>query len=90
MTFPLTAFIEAGMARANYDKLEDGSFAAEIPEFEGVIAFGKTLTECQMELRSTLEDWILVGFHLGHRFPIIEGIDLNKSSHADVESVQTP
>ena len=90
MIFPLTAYIEAGMDLARYDKLEDGSFAAEIPELEGVVAFGKNLKACQTELRSTLEDWILVGFHLGHRLPIIAGIDLNKSSHANVESVQTP
>ena len=90
MTFPLTAYIEAGMELAKYDKLEDGSFAGEIPELEGVIAFGKTLKECQTELRSTLEDWILVGFHLGHRLPVIAGLDLNKSSPANVEPVQTP
>ncbi len=90
MVFPLTAYIEAGMELAMYDKLEDGSFAGEIPELEGVIAFGKTLKECQTELRSTLEDWILVGFHLGHRLPVIAGLDLNKPSHANVEPLQTP
>ena len=90
MIFPLTAYIEAGMELARYDKLEDGSFAGEIADLEGVIAFGKTLKACQTELRSTLEDWILVGFHLGHRLPVIAGIDLNKPSHANVESVQTP
>lgn len=78
------------MELARYDKLEDGSFAGEIPEMEGVIAFGKTLKECQTELRSTLEDWILVGFHLSHRLPIIAGIDLNKPSDANVEPLQTP
>ena len=89
MTFPLTAYIEAGMELARYEKLEDGSYGGEIPELEGVIAFGSTLQECQLELRSTLEDWILVGFHLGHRLPVIAGMDLNKPSHACVESVQT-
>ena len=90
MTFPLTAYIEAGLELARYDKLEEGSFAGEIPELEGVIAFGKTLKECQMELRSTLEDWILIGFHFGHRLPVIAGLDLYKPSHADVAPVQTP
>jgi len=90
MLFPLTAYIEAGMELARYDKLEDDSFAGEIPDLEGVIAFGKTLKECQTELRSTLEDWTLVGFHLGHRLPVIAGIDLNKPPHVHVEAVQTP
>jgi len=69
MTFVLTTYIEAAMALANYDKLEDGSFAGEIKKLPGVIAFGKTLKQCEVELRSTLEDWILVGLRLGHELP---------------------
>ncbi len=65
MTFPLTAYIEAALEMARYDKLEDGSFSGEIPKLKGVIAFGKSLRECENELRSTLEDWILVGLRLG-------------------------
>ncbi|RJQ29411.1 MAG: type II toxin-antitoxin system HicB family antitoxin [Peptococcaceae bacterium] len=45
------------MAQAMYDKLEDATFAGRIPVCTGVIAFGKTLRECEMELRSTLEEW---------------------------------
>ena len=77
------------MELARYDKLDDGSFAGEIIELEGVIAFGQSLKECQIELRSTLEDWIIVGFHLAHRLPVIAGIDLNKPSHVNMDPVQT-
>ena len=59
MTFALTAYIEAAMELAQFDKLEDGTFAGEIPKLPGVIGFGKTLKQCEHELRSTLEDWIL-------------------------------
>jgi len=48
---------------------------------KGVAAFGKTLRECEGELRSTLEDWILVGRRLGHKLPVLAGIDLNKVSN---------
>ena len=78
MTFPLTAYIEAALEMAHYDKLEDGSFAGEIPKLKGVIAFGKSLRECENELRSTLEDWILVALRLGQKLPVVVGIDLNK------------
>ncbi|MBW8048892.1 MAG: type II toxin-antitoxin system HicB family antitoxin [Cytophagales bacterium] len=74
----LTNYIENAISKAIYDKLEDGSFAGKIPNCKGVIAFGKTLKECQIELRSTLEDWIFVGLKLGHRLPVIAGVDLNK------------
>ena len=52
--FPITAYIEAALELACYDKLEDGSFAGEIPKLKGVAAFGKSLRECEVELRSTL------------------------------------
>ena len=74
----LTEYVDQAMAKAEYDKLEDGTFSGRIPTCPGVVAFGDTLRQCQDELRSTLEDWILVGLKLGHSLPIIAGIDLNK------------
>ena len=68
MMFPITAYIEAALELARYDKLEDSSFAGKIPKLKGVAAFGKSLRECEGELRSTFEDWILVGLKLGHNF----------------------
>lgn len=78
MDFILTEYIEAAMASAEYDKLEDRSFVGRIPKCKGVIAFGSTLKECESNLRSTLEDWIIVGLKLGHRLPVLNAIDLNR------------
>jgi predicted RNase H-like HicB family nuclease len=66
------------MAKAVYKRLEDGTFAGRIPPCKGVVAFAPTPEECEAELRSTLEDWILVGLKLGHTLPVIAGIDLNR------------
>jgi predicted RNase H-like HicB family nuclease len=88
MTFPLTAYIEAALELARYDKLEDGSFAGEIPKLKGVVSFGHSLRECENELRSTLEDWLLVGLRLGHSLPVLAGIDLNKVKHGRVATTQ--
>ena len=74
----LSEYVERVMAQAVYDKLEDGTFAGKIPPCKGVVAFGNTLRECEDELHSTLEDWILVGLKLGHPLPVIGGIDLNR------------
>lgn len=74
----LSEYVEKVMAQAVYDKLEDGTFAGRIPPCKGVVAFGKTLRECEDELHSTLEEWILVGLKLGHPLPVIQGIDLNR------------
>lgn len=76
--FILSDYVEEAIAQAVYDKLEDGTFAGKIPACKGVIAFGATLRECQDELRSTLEDWVLLGLKLRHSLPVIDGIDLNQ------------
>jgi predicted RNase H-like HicB family nuclease len=54
------------------------AFAGRSPPCVGVVAFGTTLQECEAELRSTLEEWILVGLKLGHTLPVIDEIDLNE------------
>lgn len=76
--FILSDYVEQAMNRAEYDKLEDGTYAGRIPECPGVIALADTLRTCEAELRSVLEDWLLVGLKLGHQLPIIAGIDLNQ------------
>ena len=76
--FILSEYVNQLMAQALYDKLEDNTFVGRIPQCKGVLAFGDALRECEDELRSTLEDWILVGLKMGHPLPVIAGIDLNK------------
>ena len=84
----LTDYIDRAMAQAEYDKLEDNSFAGRIPSCKGVLSFGATLKECEGNLRSTLEDWLLVGLKLGHLLPVVDGIDLNKEpEYEPLESV---
>jgi predicted RNase H-like HicB family nuclease len=88
MVFPLTAYFEAAMELARYEKLDDGTYSGEVPKLPGVVAFGGTLKECERELRSTLEDWVLVGLRLGHPLPKLAGIDLNKRRHGRTASSQ--
>jgi predicted RNase H-like HicB family nuclease len=74
----ITDYVNQALAEAVYDKLEDGTFSGRIPSCIGVIAFSTTLKECEAELRSTLEDWILVGLKFRHHLPVIISIDLNR------------
>jgi UPF0150-like len=57
-------YLDQAMAQAVYHKLDDGTFAGRIPSYKGVIVFGGTLREREDELRSTWEDWMLVGLKL--------------------------
>ena len=78
LRYVLSDYVAEALAEAIYDKLEDGSYAGRIPSCQGVVSLGASLRECEAELRSTLEDWILVGLRLRHPLPLIGGIDLNK------------
>ncbi len=78
LRYLLTGYIEHALAYAEYDKLEDATFAGRIPACPGVVAFGNTLRECEHELRSTLEEWVFLGIKLGHPLPVLDEYDLNQ------------
>ncbi|MFT3745201.1 MAG: hypothetical protein QM785_13020 [Pyrinomonadaceae bacterium] len=87
-SYILSDYFETALELAEYDKLDDGSFSGRISECKGVIAFGTTLRECEMELRSTLEDWVFVGLKLGHELPRLGNMNLNViPAYESVESV---
>ncbi len=90
-TCVLSDYLTAALELADYQRLSDGTYSGRIPACTGVVAFGATLTDCQWELRSTLEDWLLLGLKLGHQLPVVGAIDLNQEPQREsVESVQTP
>lgn len=76
--FPLSDYIRSALDGAEYDKLEDGSFSGRIPMCKGVVTFARSLRACEDSLRSTLEEWILLALNLGHRLPVLDGINLNR------------
>ena len=78
--FILTDYVDRALDSAEYEKLDDGTFAGRMPACPGAVAVGSTLRACEVEPRSVLEDWILVGLKLGHTLPIIDGIDLYRES----------
>jgi predicted RNase H-like HicB family nuclease len=74
----LIEYINKAMSKAIYEKLEDGTYSGKIPQTPGLIAFGETLYQCQEELKSALEGWLIVKIRHGDKLPVIEGINLNK------------
>ena len=74
----LTEYIEAAMRKAKYKYIgdEDGYFAT-IPRFKGLWANARSLRGCRKELRSVLEDWILISFHHQIRVPVVDGLNIN-------------
>ena len=76
----LTEYIQAAMRQATYELVEKGRFFGSIPRCEGAWSEGKTLEQCRKELQSVLEDWILLGLHQGHKLPVIDGLNLNRTN----------
>ncbi len=74
----LIEYINNGMSEAVYDKLEDGSFFGKIPRCPGVVAFGETLYQCQKELITSVEGWLIVKVRHGDKLPVVGKINLNK------------
>ena len=56
----LSEYIEEAMRRAKYELMENGEFWGEIPGFQGVWASESSLEATRNELKSVLEDWLLV------------------------------
>jgi predicted RNase H-like HicB family nuclease len=83
----LIEYIDKVMGKAVYDKLEDGSFSGKIPQCPGVVAFGETLHQCQKELRSVLEGWLIAKIRHGDKLPVISRINLNTKMPLPKEAV---
>ena len=72
----LINYIQSVMRLANYEILEDGQYYGEIPGFQGIWAQAKNLEACREELQSALEDWLVLGSHMGHKIPVVASIQL--------------
>ncbi len=62
-------YTQKALALAEYEKLEDDTYAGKIPGLKGVIAFADSLGECRVELESMLREWIALGLKMGHTLP---------------------
>lgn len=74
------------MAQAIYDKLQAGGYVGRISNFEGVLALGESLLDCEGKLRSLVEEMILFSLQTGQRLPIISNIDLHRDGKPRLKS----
>jgi len=75
----LAQYLDAAMRLAQYEYLpEDGVYYGEIPPLAGVWATGKTLEDCQWELREVLEEWVALRRQWELSLPVIAGISLTQ------------
>ena len=56
----VTRYLQEAMRRAQFKKLEDGSWFGEIPGLAGVWANEPTLAQCRHMLQDVLEEWLAI------------------------------
>ncbi len=72
----LFEYIQGALEKAEYKKLDDGSWFAEVLGFEGVWANGKTVEECRKELVEVLEEWLILKLRDKDPIPEVKGITI--------------
>ena len=71
----LAEYIKKALERAEYKKLADGTWFAEIPGFTGVWANAPTVEACRSELSNVLEEWLLLKLRDGDPVPVLDGLE---------------
>jgi len=69
-------YCEKAIEKAEYKKLEDGTWFAEIPGFQGVWANSNTVEACRKELITVLEEWLILKLRDQNSIPEINGLRL--------------
>jgi len=66
----ITEYCQKALKKAQYRKLDDGSWFAEIPGFPGVWANSKSVEGCRLELIDVLEEWLILKLRDRDRIPL--------------------
>lgn len=72
----LSEYIQKALEKAQYKLLDDKTWFADIPGFEGVWANSRTVEECRHELMEVLEEWIVLKIRDRDSIPEIEGVEI--------------
>jgi len=72
----LSEYIQSALQRSVYKQLEDRTWFAEIPDFEGAWANAASVEACRSELADVLEEWLLLKIHDHDPLPSLDGLDL--------------
>lgn len=69
-------YCQKAIGKADYKKLDDGTWYAEVPGFKGVWANAETVEDCRRELISVLEEWIVLKLRDGDAVPEVDGLSI--------------
>ncbi len=70
-------YIHNALRHAEYKTLEDGTWFASIPGFDGVWANAATVEDCREELEEVLGEWLVLKIRDGDPLPAVDGLQIN-------------
>ena len=80
----LFEYIQKALRKAEFKLLDNGTWFAEIPGFEGVLANAQPVEECRIELQEVLEEWLVLKIRYRDPIPEIEGAEIRIKEAAAV------
>lgn len=72
----LLQYIHKALEKAQYKLLDDDTWFAEVPGFQGVWANAKSVEECRQELMEVMEEWLILKIRDRDPIPKIEGVGI--------------
>ena len=78
----LTEYLNAALKKAEYKKIDDGTWYADIPGFIGVWANADSVEGCRSELREVLEEWLILKIRDEDLIPTINGFGIHIKQEA--------
>jgi predicted RNase H-like HicB family nuclease len=72
----LLQYIQKALEKARYKLLDDGTWFAEVPGFQGVWANAQTVEECRQELMEVMEEWLILKIRDRDPIPEIGGVGI--------------
>ena len=76
--FPLRAYVEAALEKAEYERDEDGVVIASVPDASGFFTQGDTFEAARENLRDAIEGNIMLALQLGLEIPPMPGVTIEE------------
>jgi predicted RNase H-like HicB family nuclease len=76
-TTAIQDYVLAATRHAIFERPDENTVAATVPQFLGVVAYGDDIQECWNHLYEQLESWVRKSREREFELPIIDGIDPN-------------
>lgn len=88
-SFSLSVYIEHALKLAEYEKDENGTVVAYVPNISGFFSQGDNFEEARDNLRDAIEGNLVVALQLGFEIPKIAGVEIKEIDDAEADATQS-